>query len=187
MEVNLGASVGLLVAIGLAVVAVIAIVAFVLIRRSSTAQVAGSGANTPATEAPRPASPAPAPTAPAPPERLERLLVEVDGMILGAVPPYGMVEFDGTHAHFVAQTRIVAAAGDGVLGGDASSTMQSLGSMEMGQFTCDLELDGATIEMEPDGEGVRVVSGGRSARFAAVAGDHARVASALRKAAGQQA
>lgn len=198
MDVNVGMSLGVMLGLGGAFfVVAVGIVLFLASRGRSKAaatESAASAAGTDAAASSAASAPATgaaasgAPTTGAPTnQQLERLLVEVDGMILGAVPPYGVIQFVGTMAHFTAQTRIVAAAGDGVLGGDASSTMQSLGSMEMGEFTCDLDLAGASIEMEPGGEGVRVVSGDRSARFAAVAGDHGRIASALRHVATQTA
>ena len=186
MEVNLGMSLCMMLGLAGAFVAVaVGIVLFLTSRNRRTPPASGNTADaTPNADASRQDAPASPPPSAPDNERIERLLVEVDGMILGAVPPYGVIDFDGTIAHFTAQTRIVAAAGDGVLGGDASSTMQSLGSMEMGEFTCDLDLAGASIAMEPGGEGVRVISAGRSARFAAVAGDHGRVALALNRVAG---
>ncbi len=198
MENSSGMAFGILAAVmaaGVAVVVIVVVVARATRRRKGpSAGAGGEDAATPAS-APRPAPAASAsatpqapPAAPpavgpmprkAPPAPLEQVMLEVEGMLLGAIPPFGTLTFDDGVARFSAHSRIVAATASGLLGNDGGSTMQSMGSMEIGDFVVEFPLDGATVSDEPDGGGLRVVSAGRSGRLAAVRSDHGRIRDAL--------
>lgn len=185
---------GILVAVVAAAVAIL-----VIFLRATRSRKAASEASSqdpvaapsaaPPPSAPPPAAPAPRPeAAPAParsaPEPLQQVLLEFEGMILGAIPPFGTVTFADGVVRYEAHSRIVAATAGGLLGNDGGSTMQSMGSMEIGEFVVEFPLEGAAISDEPDGDGVRLVSAGRSGRLAAVRGDHGRIRDALRSAMG---
>ncbi|MBI5610215.1 MAG: hypothetical protein HY902_15165 [Deltaproteobacteria bacterium] len=86
-------------------------------------------------QAPEPASiPAPpaAPAAPPVAATFDRVSCNLGGAVHGAMPPFGKLSMDGDVLIFEATSRVVTKTG--ALADDGSATLQSLGSVEMGQF-----------------------------------------------------
>lgn len=110
--------------IGIAVAGLFVVVAALMMRQKTNAPV-------PAPEAePTAAAPAPATKT----DAFERVTLEQDGTVYGAVPPFGVFTREGDIAVFTAKSRVVAADNAGIATGDGASTIQSLGSMEFGEF-----------------------------------------------------
>lgn len=144
------------ITIGIIVAAVVAIAAFLLKRRrdsatgsqTSTSQLGNSESGASLLVARQP-SPAPAgaqaaaaPAASSVPGTVERVSCNYEGAVHGAMPPFGTLSWTGTAIVFEAKSRIVAKAG--TLGDDDSSTLQSLGAVEMGRYR--FEIEKATIQ-----------------------------------------
>jgi len=65
---------------------------------------------------------------------LKAVSCETAGAVHGAMPPFGSLRVDGDTLRYQAGTRLVAMAGGGLASGDGASTMQSLGSVERGDY-----------------------------------------------------
>lgn len=159
-----------LVWIGLGAVVV---VAAVLAMRGSKGEASGAPPSAPDEPATTPATTqaAAAPAAAASASgRVEHVMLETEGAAYGAVPPYGTIERTATGLTFTAQTRIVSASGVDLFSGEGSSTMQSMGSMEMGEFAFAIPLEGATatadeggLDLDADGQRYRLIGLGPAA------------------------
>lgn len=77
-----------------------------------------------------------APTAPA--LELKMVSCTVGNGVHGAMPPFGRLRAIDTGLVFEASSRVMAATNAGFDSGDSASTMQSLGSVEMGQYRFDV-------------------------------------------------
>ncbi len=161
--------------VGVGIAAIVAIAAAVMLRSKPVA----------------PAAPVAAvPTAAAPPPPVvdgpfERVTLELQGTVYGAVPPFGQFDKTDDGVVFTAQSRVVAADDGGMATGDGASTIQSLGTMEFGEFryaftaeevgaldTGDGEPETA-LHLNHDGKAHRLVGlGGRGAELAAWLKDH---------------
>ncbi len=110
---------------------------------------------------------------------LDRITLEIKGMVYGAVPPFGRLEVQDGVVTFTAQSRVVGADDGGIATGDAASTIQSLGTMEFGEFshtydpTKVTELDvgdgepETALQLTVDGDTHRMVGlGGRNVELA---------------------
>jgi hypothetical protein len=139
METNvdgvLGMAAGLVAALGVGLVALIAFVVYMVRKREPSGTTAQADASTPAAMPATPRAPAPQAAASA---TVERVMIDVDGAVFGAVPPFGKLWREGDALVFEAQTRIVSATGSGIFDGDGSSTMQSMGTMETGSYRFEL-------------------------------------------------
>lgn len=135
--------------------------------------------------APTPA-PSPAPTVPppaataAPTGRIEHVMLETGGSVYGAVPPYGNLTLEGDVLRYEATTSIVSASGSVLFSGEGSSTLQSMGSMEMGNFVFTVPTRGSSAS-EADG-GVDVVADGETYRFVGLGPGSVEVPKLLRAA-----
>ncbi len=136
--------------IAIVVVVALAVIAIVLLlRKSPTGSALGSAAsaapahaavgksNLPGQpHAPQFGAPAgPPPTMPAPqalPAVLEKVSCTFNSAVHGAMPPFGTLSCEGGIVVYQATSRVVTKAGG--LGEDGSSTLQSLGAIEMGKF-----------------------------------------------------
>lgn len=65
---------------------------------------------------------------------LRMVCCQVRGAMHGAMPPFGKLSTTPTGLVFEANSRVISAAGDAIDSSDGATTMQSLGTMEMGQF-----------------------------------------------------
>lgn len=171
----------------LGIVAVVAVAAgalgWTLLRSRGSAAPSDAPA---VVEAPTAAAAPPRPEPPARAAPIGRVMLERKGLVLGAVPPYGTLEIDSEgRARFAAATKIVGATASSLLGGDGGSTMQSLGTMEMGAFEERFSVRGADVRMDEAGHGVWVEGGdvGEPCRLAAVVGSHEALRAALAAAA----
>ena len=67
-------------------------------------------------------------------EDLKMICCQVQGAMHGAMPPFGKLHVTPTGLLFEATSRVISKAGDALDSSDGATTMQSLGSMEMGQY-----------------------------------------------------
>jgi hypothetical protein len=67
-------------------------------------------------------------------EDLKMICCQVGGAMHGAMPPFGKLHLTDTGLLFEATSRVISKAGDALDSSDGATTMQSLGSMEMGQY-----------------------------------------------------
>lgn len=136
-----------IVVAGIVLALLVAVVAFVMTRkRGDTAPAATDGQDAHAAAAPaQPRAPAPAP-APAPvvnvPESLDKISCKHGVAVLGAMPPFGILRCVDSTLIYEAKSRVVTKAS--APGDDGSSTLQSLGAVEMGNYR--LEIGFATIQ-----------------------------------------
>jgi hypothetical protein len=101
----------------------------------------------PAAPVARTASAVDAGTAPAP--ELKLVSCTVGHGVHGAMPPFGRLRSSDQGLVFEASSRVMAASTAGFASGDGASTMQSVGSVEMGQFRFDVpraDIQGIDIE-----------------------------------------
>ena len=130
------------------------------------------------------------PTAAAPPPAVvdgpfERVTLEVQGTVYGAVPPFGQFDDAADGVVFTAQSRVVAADDGGMATGDGASTIQSLGTMEFGEFRYTFTADDVkaldvgdgepetALHLNHDGKTHRLVGlGGRGVELATWLRDH---------------
>lgn len=75
-------------------------------------------------------------TAPAP--ELKMVSCTVDNGVHGAMPPFGRLRAIDTGLVFEATSRVMAATGEGFATGEGATTMQSVGSVEMGKYRFDV-------------------------------------------------
>lgn len=102
---------------------------------------------------PKPADAVSAPTAPA--AELAMVSCTCDGAVHGAMPPFGKLRRDGDTYVFEAASRVRAATSAGLESGEHASTIQSLGTVEMGNYT--FRFEQAEIQaVEADGPRVTV-------------------------------
>ncbi|MSQ81379.1 MAG: hypothetical protein EXR77_00440 [Myxococcales bacterium] len=73
---------------------------------------------------------------------LDKVSCTFNTALHGAMPPFGKLSFSGGVVLFEASSRVVTKAGG--LGEDGSSTLQSLGAIEMGKFR--FEIEAATVQ-----------------------------------------
>ena len=114
-----------------------------------------------------PAAPAPPAAAPAdssaPSPDLTGVSCAADGAVHGALPPFGRLAFAEETLAYEAGTRVVAKDG-GLDSGDGASTMQSLGTIERGNYRYTIAR--ADLEsVDVAGHRVTVNAGGRSYVF----------------------
>jgi len=139
--------------IAAAAIAVVLVVLAVLVTRRKPGVPAE-----PMAQAPEPASIPAAPPAKVPvPDAFERVSCNLAGAVHGAMPPFGKLTMAGDVLIFEATSRVVTKTG--ALADDGSATLQSLGSVEMGQFRFDwplaaitsLEFHSQTATLQHDG------------------------------------
>jgi hypothetical protein len=95
---------------------------------------------------------------------LKMVSCEVDGKLHGAMPPFGKLTCDGQMLTFDAVSRVVALSG-ALASGDGASTMQSMGSIEMGKFRYELPL-GEVAAVAYDGtRQAQLTCGGKTYAF----------------------
>ena len=75
-----------------------------------------------------------APVAVNPAQDLKMICCQVQGAMHGAMPPFGKLQVTPQGLLFEATSRVISKAGDALDSSDGATTMQSLGSMEMGQY-----------------------------------------------------
>lgn len=111
---------------------------------SATAGRATLAAATRPVSAPAPIAAAakPAPAVGELPAVLDKVSCTFNTALHGAMPPFGKLSFSGGVVLFEASSRVVTKAGG--LGEDGSSTLQSLGAIEMGKFR--FEIEAATVQ-----------------------------------------
>jgi len=131
----------------IAAVVVVAAVAIALTMRKKPALPQPAVSPAPSTAAggiagstlPLPPGPVAAPPAPL---TLDRVSCLTNGAMHGAMPPFGRLSCDNGVISFEATSRVVSKAGG--LGDDGSSTLQSLGAIEMGRYR--FEIPVATVQ-----------------------------------------
>lgn len=69
-----------------------------------------------------------------PAAELKKVSCTVGHGVHGAMPPFGLLRASEQGLVFEASSRVMAASTAGLASGDGASTMQSVGSVEMGQF-----------------------------------------------------
>lgn len=104
-------------------------------------------------------------TAPAP--ELKMVSCTVGNGVHGAMPPFGRLRAIETGIVFEASSRVMAATAAGFDSGDGASTMQSLGSVEMGQYRFDV-LRAEVQELSAAGPRVTVRTSGETYIFEGV-------------------
>jgi hypothetical protein len=131
-----------------------------------------------------PAAPVqPSAPAAAKPDVVERIMLDADGAVFGAVPPFGSLRIEDDNLVFTAVSRIVSATGSGLFDGDGSSTMQSMGSMESGDYRYEIPLrDDGDTNCKLDDDAVVIVVGGKAHRFIPLGGGKATLHAFLRNA-----
>jgi hypothetical protein len=151
---------------------------YLLLRSRDTSAPRGEPAKaTPPAEATKPAASAVSQAAPvriatgttrasAPPvsvnpaDDLKMVCCQVGGAMHGAMPPFGKLHVTPTGLLFEATSRVISKAGDALDSSDGATTMQSLGSMEMGQYRFEIarsatqrvEFKGGKATLYVDGE-----------------------------------
>ena len=135
------------IAIAIVVVLAAGAGAFLTMRGRGTASAPPPPAPVAPTPTPKPATPRPAAArsrAPSvvvaanPAEDLKMICCQVHGAMHGAMPPFGKLLVTATGLLFEASSRVISKAGDALDSSDGATTMQSLGSMEMGQFSFEI-------------------------------------------------
>lgn len=98
--------------------------------------------NSPPAARPPAPSPQAAPASGPPAAVLDKVACTFNSAVHGAMPPFGKLSFAGNSVIFEAVSRVVTKAGG--LGDDGSSTLQSLGAIEMGKYR--FEIGASTIQ-----------------------------------------
>ncbi len=129
------------IAIAIVVLIAAGVSAYLLLRGRAAANVPARTHTPPAepqTALPRPATTrtrAPAVVTPLnAAEDLKMICCQIHGAVHGAMPPFGKLHVTPTGLLFEATSRVISKAGDALDSSDGATTMQSLGSMEMGQY-----------------------------------------------------
>ncbi len=101
-----------------------------------------------------PSSPAPAfgdidgRTAPA--AELSNITCTYGNCIYGMMPPFGQIHAEGSRLVFTSTSRVTSASSSGIDSSETASTMQSVGSFEIGQFHFELNR-GDILSVQIDG------------------------------------
>lgn len=120
---------------------VVAVIAFLALRGKKPGDSAGlpTATSTPAPIAsPRTSAVTDLDAGTAPAPELKLVSCTVGHGVHGAMPPFGRLRTSEQGLVFEASSRVLAASTAGFASGDGASTMQSLGSVEMGQFRFDV-------------------------------------------------